>query len=607
MKVVKRFLLLSLCLYNLVNFSEALLGDPCPTPETGVFCSTTVPNSICEENKCECDVDNGFIEEEGGTRDVCFKKTVIGDDCKIGPQCDYNDAVCRDEICGCRTGFVVFGNTCKQKITTIEKDQCESNVQCPENSRCVQNSGTPSMWCKCVNNFVANGNGDACLRVTAVSGDCVEDIQCSRSDPNSACAENKKCTCKNIYFYSSALKRCERKAVAPDMFCASQEYCDDINAVCELPTPPSIRGLCKCKGDTNFDVTKSFCVPNSLNDGCFNNDQCSSSVPNSVCRFNNGLRENVCTCPENFVPNSDSTRCLPVFNALNVDCLVKSQCNIDNSACRGPLGQTKCVCDLGFVQNLAGISCLKGASFINDVCEVSGQCAVLSGSACTSGRCLCPVATHIPKTDLTGCIPKVNDFVTDCNQLNQCTQANTYCDILSNRCTCSAKHVLVGTSCVKVADKLGDSCSSNAQCPFENAVCPAGATRVCSCSANFVANAAKDKCLPTVAFGGTCTEGVQCTTSGEADCIEGSCSCKKDFVLAADSCLAKRRLGDDCTNDAQCQLAENLDRAFCSTNGKCDCKSPFTAIVLENKCNSGVQNTLATAIMAIALLFVKLA
>ncbi|XP_059478959.1 prion-like-(Q/N-rich) domain-bearing protein 25 [Neocloeon triangulifer] len=339
-----------------------------------------------------------------------------------------------------------------------------------------------------------------------------------------------------------------------------------------------------------------------LGEDCTGDSDC-STVPKSICGNNKK-----CECIPGFIDNVKGgikNECFKIADKLGDSCKSNAQCPFENAVC--PDGANRvCKCSTNFVENTAKDKCLQSASFINGACEVLNQCAGLIGSTCTSGRCQCP-ATHILKTDFSGCVPEVKDFVTECVQVNQCTAANMYCDIPSKRCTCSGKHVPVGSSCMKVADKLGDSCSSNTQCPFENAVCSDGATRVCKCSTNFVLNVAKDKCLPTVAHNGKCTEKAQCTTTGEADCVEGICSCNKDFVFAANNnCLAKRSLGEICTDDAQCQLSEKSDRAFCPSYKKCNCKPPFTAVIWGNYCNSGVQNAVSTAILAIALLFVKL-
>ncbi|XP_014241105.1 uncharacterized protein DDB_G0272512-like isoform X2 [Cimex lectularius] len=207
---------------------------------------------------------------------------------------------------------------------------CTKKEDCKNtNSRCF--NGT----CQCLENNVLASNGKECLEMVTEFGEkCSEDVQCS------------------------PLKDTYGEVVCVNLSCR----CDPVRT----------------------KLYKEACLEQShLGGKCIQHESC--SVKNSECD------QEVCVCSDNYVPDADGMRCLPILKEMNATCEMDAQCNSylgDGALCL----QNKCACLNSFHFN--GDVCVENKPLGSD-CKKDVDCLIPvdvepgNRRTCFNGTCSC--------------------------------------------------------------------------------------------------------------------------------------------------------------------------------------------------------------------------
>ncbi|XP_057333973.1 neurogenic locus notch homolog protein 1-like [Microplitis mediator] len=282
--------------YDMLNTTACapLLGEYC---ENNQQCAPA--NSICNENKCQCDLDyvrrfnNKCIPEAGHFKISCYENN----DCvsiKYAQCSTYQKCVCPSE-------YVALGD---DRCIALIGEYCDSDEECISyNTVCINNK------CQCAKKFVMRTKYQ-CDHIS-LGRPCHNNDDCDIGIKNSVCSNNNTCVCRNNYH---ALNEFE---CAPFLhqYCLNNDECRFNSSIC-------IENKCQCIN--NFQsVSESQCKPIDYLYEC--NEDLDCGDPWHIKCF----PDRKCRCNSNNISINRST-CLPLLNGY---CWRDSQCFVPNSAC----------------------------------------------------------------------------------------------------------------------------------------------------------------------------------------------------------------------------------------------------------------------------------
>ncbi|CAB3369023.1 Hypothetical predicted protein [Cloeon dipterum] len=588
---------------------------------------------------------------------TCLKKVSgLNTPCEQSDQCTTSNAQCLGGLCTCKDNFVQGGNFCLEKIDTLGEG-CRISAQCtPANSVCV----AEQLICDCETEFVRSENNKTCLPLVDFGEPCLELAQCTLTEGDVTCSSEGKCACDagNIFAENMCWQRksldeqCTKTIQCQLAENSERVHCLDDKCQCKASyIPDKTNNICNTgahisiamasllsshKADGHFILPASESQRGSamasiriflfvflaslvvLSRAENIGETCDAAVTPPQCPDNAECKEGeggpLCECVTGYVSSDNKERCLKVTSAIDEVCEQNSQCPIEQSSCT----DSKCQCNPGWVDSSDKLKCLEILSNFDDTCEESAQCntGVLGVTAVCgeSGKCTCTEGT-VENSAGDKCIQGAVRLGESCSdEPNICnTVENSECNA-EDMCACKDSFVasLTGEKCLAVVDgSLGNPCEENSQCnpKIPNTEC---VDNKCACKINFVGDINAASCLAYAGYGEECKENSQCTaeTDGQVSCVlvEGKsiCQCKPQNHYITPKCWFDRKLNEQCTDKKECILSDGQsDRVDCIEN-MCTCTSAYVADFEQNKCNSGVRNSLAIIIFAIAALFLKM-
>ncbi|KAL0276909.1 UNVERIFIED_CONTAM: hypothetical protein PYX00_004370 [Menopon gallinae] len=202
---------------------------------------------------------------------------------------------------------------------------------------------------------------------------------------------------------------CLKKAVKLGDDCEDDLQCDSLNAVCVEGVCQSDNSTVVCE-DENFEVVDGSCV-----------------------------------CKEGYVEAEDGKSCLKEAK-LGEACVSCKQCEavngtcIDNvcselvaSAAHSPLGEFPPEMGSLPVANITASVAARIPVIITSLCSSNDDCSAIESAVCKENICQCD-SGHIPKEDLSGCLPIAQKAGEPCEEDKQCSKIpNSSC--LEGKCS----------------------------------------------------------------------------------------------------------------------------------------------------------------------------
>ncbi|KAH0554892.1 hypothetical protein KQX54_013675 [Cotesia glomerata] len=209
-----------------------------------------VLNTICTDNKCQCDQDSFEVDGK------CV--ALLGGFCSTNSDCITGNS-CIDHICQCSHNYEPIGqNSCKPK--SIGK-ACKLDEDCDfiKNAKCADNV------CQCRDKYF--GKSDF-LCSPIIGGRCSHKSECFFNnleciDGQCQCSEGLSAISSSQCLTTSLMFSCQHVSE-----CADTSHFECLN------------NKCVCKADDNISLSGAMCLP-LLGGICWKNDQC---IPeNSAC------------------------------------------------------------------------------------------------------------------------------------------------------------------------------------------------------------------------------------------------------------------------------------------------------------------------------------
>ncbi|KFD55583.1 hypothetical protein M513_03635 [Trichuris suis] len=332
--------------------------------------------------------------------------------CSSVPTICAPNAVCKNQLCVCKHGYIGDGLQCNPDPTN-----CLFNRSiCDPNARCIEGQ------CQCSPGYI--GNGRKCFPDPK---DCHVDIQlCSKY----ARCVDRRCEC--IPGFSGDGIDCTVVPV-PD-----QENCTLNSGICQ-EWSKCILGRCVC------DIT-------STHGQCNGNVSATLDCRNdpSICHRHAVCSGSVCICKQGYTGNG--LNCLPVGK----DCVLNPNvCSPDATCVSG-----QCLCKQGYTGN--GITCSPIATPAATCEQNPEKCSV--NAICRNGECICKQG-YIGNG--SSCVVDAND----CLMNPGICPANAQC--FMRRCLCNAGYEGDGKSCTPVVKSCQHGCDPNSHCFNGKCVCNA--------------------------------------------------------------------------------------------------------------------------------------
>ncbi|CDW54528.1 EGF CA and EGF 3 domain containing protein [Trichuris trichiura] len=332
--------------------------------------------------------------------------------CSSVPTICAPNAVCKNQLCVCKPGYIGDGLQCSPDPTN-----CIFNRSiCDPNARCLEGH------CQCSPGSIGNG-----LKCFPDPKDCHMDIHlCSKY----ARCVDRRCEC--IPGFSGDGIDC---TVVP---VSNQENCTLNTGICQKWSK-CILGRCVC------DITSTH-------------GQCSGNVSATLdCRTNPSIchrhavcSESVCVCKQGYTGNG--LNCVPVGK----DCTVNpSVCSLDATCASG-----LCVCKQGYSGN--GITCSPTGTLAAKCEQNPEKCSV--NAICRNGECTC-------KQGYIGNGSSCVVDLSDCLMNPGICPANAQC--FMRRCLCNAGYEGDGRTCTPAVKSCQQGCDPNSHCFDGKCVCNA--------------------------------------------------------------------------------------------------------------------------------------
>ncbi|CAG5083399.1 Protein of unknown function [Cotesia congregata] len=558
---------------------------------------SAIPNAECSDYQCTCKA--GYVESNAMT---C--SPLLGTQCTKDDECAVRYSICFDGECECADFFVPQSNNRCQSTARLE-ECCDNNYDCTmiKYAEC-----STSKKCSCLNNYVSV-NSTLCEAL--LHEHCQVDDECYIG--NSECVANK-CRCRDNFSAVGSNSRCESSmlgkrcniskdcSMIKNSICSSDKICvcppnysavgsyfctPTINAACSNDIQCSnnlfrcVDGKCQCNsGYTAISVNK--CMKTSLIYSCEKTSECSDSW------HWNCATNGKCVCHVDNMAINNST-CLP---SLNGYCWREDQCMAENSVCT----DYRCQCKPNFVA-VANNHCS---------CETDRDCENIKFSYCSSSN-LCSCTQNNIALNGSACGALLNQY---CSHDLPCVTENSVC--VNDKCECKPFFKNSDAKCLST--RLGKTCDNNSDCNMTKyAEC--STSKKCSCLNNYVS---VNSTLCEALLHEHCQVDDECYV-GNSECVANKCQCRDDF-LAVDfnSRCESRMLGKRCNTSEDCSMIKNsicssdkicicppkyfaLDNHFCiptinatclndiqcsddlfhCVDGKCQCKSGYTAISVD--------------------------
>ncbi|ODM96454.1 Prion-like-(Q/N-rich) domain-bearing protein 25 [Orchesella cincta] len=524
------------------------LGEDCTVDAD---CTVTVTFSYCNTtagvNKCAC-----LPEYVQGNNTVvpvpeltCFLKATELDkpnSCEISAQCvHFGNSTCDTMQCVCRSGSL--SSTDKKKCLTanvIIGQHCEEDKQCVgPNSGC-----TSSKVCACNVGYVSNSNNTQCLQVVndLLTTECLEPIQCHRGSPgpwsdcivSPAGSTTKVCNCTSLAIAVNST--CYLIPVEVENACQTDQQCE----VGLGESYCSSNGQCLCKAGFVPSTNRDKCLLQvKLDDSCVDSTQC-STVNNAQCVLNasNPTDGQRCRCNTNYV--GDGGECYPLTTVIGGLCSRDSQCVNLGATCN----TTTCQCSGTDVENASKTKCLPLRPNLNDTCDQTAQCQV-NNSVCvlppgqTTGlQCQCQLDVYVESnvTDNT-CVPIRHELNEKCEENLQCVAGiGNLSECADGVCQCKRTYGYFNGSCY-IPSALGQVCHQHEDCYLgvnQYAFCSNGTGTTdarCRCQPGTLE--LNRKCYQPKLIGHSCVFNEECTVSiqGEVQCDATTkiCTCRLGY------------------------------------------------------------------------------
>lgn len=403
-----------------------------------------LPGAVCTSSACQCSSE--YIEENFKCR-----PKVLGESCVTATDCaNVSDSSCDSgtHVCSCLSPFVSYKGECQK---------CELRTSCSVGPDCTQ--AVPHSACKldsisnayvlsCVGGWVVNGS--ICRAMILGVDSCQLSSDCHA---NSLCTGGV-CLCDKPYSASASNSAC----IARELYkvCATRSHCEDlVGADC-------ISGQCQCGSaylETNFK-----CRPKGLGDVCVTTSDC-TMVGNSSCSCNSAVASDTSCLFGKFVCS-----CLPPFAKYNSECQkceLRARC-LEGRDCTSVLPNSVCKVDLSASLNLIYTQSCAGGWVENgdscrpmilgvDQCYSSADCAALA--SCQGGVCLCEREYTLVNANKTAC--RVRGLHEGCTNSTQCAGlVGAECN--SGVCKCGLAYIEEDLTCR--ARGVGENCTNDGDC-----------------------------------------------------------------------------------------------------------------------------------------------
>ncbi len=572
-------------------------GDPCTVNTTCIAgaCSGAPKDCSALNGACTvgtCNPANGACQakaaNEGATCNDGISCT-SGDTCKAGV-CSGVD-VCSDPCLGkadgtpCEDGNLCTTNdTCKSGVCGGNFKDCSALTTACSSAACNPVNGlcenTP------VNSGAACSDGEPCTTGDkCVSGQCVgtadpvcSATDCATSPDGTACDDGDPCTVGTVCSSGACVgqpKDCSYLADA----CATGQ-CNATTGACERKPANAGASCDDGKSCTTGDTCSAGqCVGGTLDPACDDTTAPNPCLgaPNgtacedgSACTVGDTCQNGICKGTQKNCSALTTTCTLGVCEAATGACTAKPvnegvSCNDGISCTAGDTCQLgSCVghdvCTNPCLGQPDGTACEDGnLCTLNDAC-VAGQC-VGSTKDCSHLHTQCTVATCEPTSGQ--CVSKVTNVGGTCQDGEPCTTGDK----------CTAEGVCAGTpdATCSATDcstaPAGSACDDGDPCTV-NTYCSAGACvgepKSCgylsdACGDGVCDAATGDCTYEPLSSGGSCDDGVSCTTSDV--CTDGVCA-------GVDSGIC-----DDTTDPNECEGVPNGtacdDGSACTVGDAC--------------------------------------
>ncbi|CAK9290733.1 unnamed protein product [Gordionus sp. m RMFG-2023] len=187
-------------------------------------------NSICDNNICVCKT--GFYLFNSTT---CVKKKLYGVRCNASLECITE--TCLNNVCDCHEGWY-FENVCKKK-----KSYGES---CSDNKQCLNNN-CHGQKCQCRDDQIREN--ETCKTGAKLGQNCINHIHCRMTNNRTHCHPIKKvCVCEEESYKSVDV--CIKKKY-PNADCINEEEC--LHKICN-------GGKCQCPESSLLKNDARTCV-----------------------------------------------------------------------------------------------------------------------------------------------------------------------------------------------------------------------------------------------------------------------------------------------------------------------------------------------------------
>ncbi|XP_059479360.1 fibrillin-2-like [Neocloeon triangulifer] len=580
----------------------------------------------CHDTFLECRCKPNHVPNDLLNR--CYiRRFNLDDQCTIPRQCSMEGGTCINNVCACKSDYIIHEKQCLPLLNTIQIDVCIINEQCPANSECKSNGQAKN--CICKTGYVRNNAWKECLIVRdLIGGVCTESQQCAVA--HSECKDDggiKICAC-SLGYVSDLSNRaiCYKEANNLGDECAINKQCLVDKAVCQ-------DGKCGCRPGTIESANSCLDKLNTIeNEKCFINEQCPANsfcrsfgnvkqcscisgfvkssdgtaclkalssvgdicvdsnqcvLANSVCTANDS-GANICKCADGFIANSAKNTCEQIASSVDSPCKFQEQCDSINGWCQGPFGMQKCVCKPSTEPTIDNLYCEPNS--LGSPCTVTGDCSKWTNSDCApfgiAKICKCN-SNFVENNAKDECLPVVTNLNEVCTDSEQCLIDDSACIGETGAMTCQCAEGFVpdsgNTKCLKRADLINDSCEISAQCNHISggAICNSVADQ-CRCLSTHVPSTDLTRCLRKVSgIGVACEQWNQCSTMN-AICDETDlvCVCNDNFITAGNNCLrVAGNLGESCFIPQQCPFGNSTCK-----DGACSCTSEFISSSDNKNC-----------------------
>ncbi|XP_025159441.1 prion-like-(Q/N-rich) domain-bearing protein 25 isoform X2 [Harpegnathos saltator] len=246
------------------------------------------------------------------------------------------------------------------------------------------------------------------------------------------------------------------------------------------------------------------------------------------------------------------------------ECESDNECTATGSTCNN----RECQCALGNIYNSNMTACVKVATRLHDQCEDTVQCSayLLGGAECVDNICVCGPGyyyLHGRCNRYVGLSERCERSV-DC-YVNADFEAST-CN--ENTCECSPGfYRREYRTCRRAGKAVGDECTIDIDCTFENAACKDfvcvkkfESKEAIGPSADVVSTTTAADKSTEIRLGSNCTGDEDCSGLGNAMCDDtGKCRCDRAHFAPHEQCIPE--LGESCRSDDAAVIERSACRA----------------------------------------------